>query len=559
MSCITFLCQKHHDPELLEDEIQENVLYGTYVLHEYAATNWLGLVEKCVSLDRTKTATPDLVRSLNEIRIGRSNNTYVGEHRELDILTMDEFKGTQPALFQMLSEVAFFRELCLNSPRASDEGKSAKILGCSLSKPLTNSKFTVINLDPLTITQTSVLIEKETNDLLCRNQTIHGDNCYCDQIREYHGDRLFKCSFSHCHFRRQGFSHRGDLKSHEKYHDRPWKCDVSTCEYANGGFLSRKMRDEHFEKAHQVKTSNAVFPISQTHPDALLIDLVLNANADNVDNIKSAVQAANLGYYSKESMYAKIADRGSLYQLRLVHELFGVDDTYFPLAITSAIKTKNEECFEFLVKSYMESASYLRYSSLSIFLIDILHSDSIDICNIFEKYARKEVTLFTRKKRKRMLLGYYLQPQNLLATIGNLTREEKLLSLINGMCMTETIDKADLGSSLMSVAQSSCSVRLATLLVEAGANVDFRRSDKYITSLHHAARKTSVEAAELMKFLLQRGADPELTSGRSKRQIKDEEGAKGISKWLGVSWNELVEQTKKERDDMQAKQISSPH
>jgi hypothetical protein len=123
MSCITFLCQKHHDPELLEDEIKENVLYGTYVLHEYAATNWLGLVEKCVSLDRTKTATPDLVRSLNEIRIGKSNSTYVGEHRELDILTMDKFKGTQPALFQMLSEVAFFRELCLNSPRASNEGK----------------------------------------------------------------------------------------------------------------------------------------------------------------------------------------------------------------------------------------------------------------------------------------------------------------------------------------------------------------------------------------------------------------------------------------------------
>jgi hypothetical protein len=420
----------------------------------------------------------------------------------------------------------------------------------------------VINLDPLTITQTSVLIEKETNDLLCRNQTTHGDNCYCDQIREYHGDRLFKCRFSHCHFRRQGFAHRGDLKSHEKYHDRPWKCDVSTCEYANGGFLSRRMRDEHFEKAHQVKTSNSVFPLPQTDPEdlqSMLIDLVLNANADNVDNIKSAVQAVNLSANTKDHMFAEIAHRGSLYQMRLAEELFGMDGNDFHSAITSAIKTKNEECFEYLVESYMELAYYLRYESLASFVIDFLHSDSIDICNIFEKYARKEVTLFTRNKRKRMLLSYYLQPKILSATTGNLPREEKLLNLINGMCMIETVDKADLGSSLLGVAQSSCSVRLATLLVEAGANVDFRRSDKYITPLHHAARKTSVEAAELMKFLLQRGADPELTAGKNKCQIQDEEGAKGISKWLGVSWNELVEQTKKERDDMHVKQISSSH
>jgi len=127
MSCITFLCQKHHDPQLLVDEIRENVVDGTYVLHEYAATTWLDLVEKCVRLDPTETAAPDLVRLLEEISTDRSNLTYVAERGELEKLTMRTFKRIQPQLYGMLSKAAQFRDLCLSSPRASAEGKSTRI------------------------------------------------------------------------------------------------------------------------------------------------------------------------------------------------------------------------------------------------------------------------------------------------------------------------------------------------------------------------------------------------------------------------------------------------
>ncbi|PQE07875.1 hypothetical protein CJF32_00003003 [Rutstroemia sp. NJR-2017a WRK4] len=558
MSCITFLCQKHHDPQLPTDIIRENVLNATYVLHEYAAINWLGLVEKCVSLDPAGTAAPDLIRLLNEVSTERKNVTYIAHNEEVEKLTMHAFKKFEPDLFEMLSKVAFFRDLCLNSPRPSNEEDLWLLVVANAHK------IVVIALDPLTVTQTSVLIEKAINDLICRNQTIHGNNCYCDQIRDYSGDRLFKCHFSHCHFRRQGFARMGDLKSHEKYHDRPWKCDVSTCEYANGGFLSRRMRDEHFEKAHQGQSSDAVLPLSQTDRDdlkSMVIDLLLNTDAENVDSIKSTVKLANLKDYEEDAIFPQIAARGSIYQLRLAKELFEPSDDAVCEAITPAIEAKNDGCFELLIKLWVQRRSrpWSRNTLTGIF-IRVLHSNSIDMCKLFEKYATEDIEICMAKGVAKDKIAFsYMGRAVLSATTGNFQREQLFLNFINGNDMIKAMSKLNLGMTLVNVARSCCSVRLATLLIEAGVNVDYRGSGLYMTPLHQAARKTSVEAAHFMKLLLQHGADTELKAGRSRTQIHEEEGPKGISKWLGISWNELIEQTKKERDDMQAKQMSSPH
>ena len=81
-------------------------------------------------------------------------------------------------------------------------------------------------------------------------------------------------------------------------------------------------------------------------------------------------------------------------------------------------------------------------------------------------------------------------------------------------------------------------------------------SQSYITPLHHAVIHDTSEAAELVKFLLYLGADPEAFStsipstGSIVRRIKDKKGAKRISKWLGISWDELVEKAKAERPNI---------
>jgi hypothetical protein len=54
-------------------------------------------------------------------------------------------------------------------------------------------------------------------------------------------------------------------------------------------------------------------------------------------------------------------------------------------------------------------------------------------------------------------------------------------------------------------------------------------------------------SAEMMKFLLEMGADPDPPSRIGDGKTADQRGAKGISKWLGISWEELVEQTQHAR------------
>jgi hypothetical protein len=98
---------------------------------------------------------------------------------------------------------------------------------------------------------------------------------------------------------------------------------------------------------------------------------------------------------------------------------------------------------------------------------------------------------------------------------------------------------------LSSVAASSCSINLSQYALNHGCLVDGRYNSGCPTALHVAARKTTREAAKLMEFLLLQGADP--NEGTAKKRTGDEKGARQVSQWLGVTWEQLVERTMNER------------
>ena len=47
-------------------------------------------------------------------------------------------------------------------------------------------------------------------------------------------------------------------------------------------------------------------------------------------------------------------------------------------------------------------------------------------------------------------------------------------------------------------------------------------------------------------------------AGKAKLKIRDEKGAKGIAKWLGMSWDELVAKAKDEAEKRSRKNESNP-
>ena len=104
-----------------------------------------------------------------------------------------------------------------------------------------------------------------------------------------------------------------------------------------------------------------------------------------------------------------------------------------------------------------------------------------------------------------------------------------------------------LGTLLLRVARSSCSVILADHLLQLGAPINFCSSGRAIgqTPLYVASKKTSVEAAFFMKFLILNGADTVVSINRTVTHISEEKGAAKIAEKVGLTWSELEEMYKK--------------
>jgi hypothetical protein len=72
-----------------------------------------------------------------------------------------------------------------------------------------------------------------------------------------------------------------------------------------------------------------------------------------------------------------------------------------------------------------------------------------------------------------------------------------------------------------------------------------RKWQEGMTALHYASRATSEQAARFARFLLEQGADPTYQYGGV--TSAEEKGAALMKKWLGESWEEVVERTRAAR------------
>ena len=93
-------------------------------------------------------------------------------------------------------------------------------------------------------------------------------------------------------------------------------------------------------------------------------------------------------------------------------------------------------------------------------------------------------------------------------------------------------------------AQGPCSIAIAEYLLRNGTDINSRVRGTN-TALFYASNKSGRAAAELMKFLLESGADPLTPLTKGCKPIPDQPGPRNISKWLGISWEQLVEESRK--------------
>lgn len=304
------------------------------------------------------------------------------------------------------------------------------------------------------------------------------------------------------------------------------------------------MRDKHSEQCHQKQQGPMVSSqeLDDDEIQPLLFDLV---RSDKVDLIKPfARRLKKLNWKVTKEVLLLAARYASPAMVDLLKSFLGNDAALIPnyLLSTSAIKGNNVETFKHFLQDFQN------YNHV---LPDILKSGSKDFLADWETYIDtgcERSCQLSHKKWAGMCI-HYTRWELLAAATDNPENEAFILSLWKRIGLIKLSTKEQLGSVLLTVAEKSCSIKLAQYLLEAGAVVDFRRSVKYLTPLHHATTHDTPKAAELVELLLNSGADPEAFSqsspahGKKIRRIKDEKGAKGVSKWLVLSWDELVAKT----------------
>jgi hypothetical protein len=338
-----------------------------------------------------------------------------------------------------------------------------------------------------------------------------------------------------------------------KHHDRPWKCSIEDCEYAEGGFLSRKMRDDHY-RSHRPPHRSEGLDVGKLDVDEiqpLLFDLI---KANEVNAFKSLLdQYETLGYSAKHSLQECAVTFGSVEMIDLIEPF---EKTKFPSdCLKLSMKTGNKDIFNHLMSRSIDCNSDIKchtYDTYAGLLPAVLVSDSEEYFETWVRYVHNRwqtviarhggyPTIWSVQNELFPLLQGYRN------VVDNPGRQNLLIIVWDKVEVLKFLDRTKLNVIFTKAVIVSLSIKIVEYLLDGGAEVDVRRSDFYLTPLHSVARQTSAAAAEMMKFLLLRGADPELKAERSRLSIREEKGAKNIARWLGMSWDELVAKTHEER------------
>ena len=554
--CIWYLCHSHYDPWITDEEITDSIVSGDYRLHEYAVTMWVELIKRYVSLNGSKPLSSELISALECLLTERSNNEFVHKPElasRSDQLYLEKFESQWPELYTMLCRIAHFRWRCSSSEYRMSKGEMSR-LPCDQSPPKIQLENAWTGLDPLTVCHISISIYIQFDGLLCGRKK-HKDGCNCWLLERHYGKRPFKCDVLGCSFRRHGFTTSRLRDSHVRHHDRPWKCAVQSCEYAEIGFLSRRMRDEHLDSGHrevesQVESLSSNLDIDEIQP--LFFDLIRLDKVEAVKSILPHFSTLSQGVRSELDKLTAFSGSASMAQV-----LFGYDDKDPDRGwrhrefLAESIRGKNFETLRWSLSRIDKMAE----SQVTVFwdavLLPLIQSGSLEMYQECKEYLIDAISTqniaYTKTLAKESVM-----PNVIGATAGDPNRENMLLSIWAALQTRKTTSKfhtrVNLGDALGYVAETTCSLVLAKVLCEYGADVNFRRSNVYVTPLHRAARQSSPQAAEFVKFLLYHGANPELQAGRSKLKISEEKGAKQIAKWLEMSWDELIQKVKLDRE-----------
>lgn len=507
--CMCYLTFDCFDTSFPEEAILASILSGDYVLQAYAESTWLEHIKICA---RARDKPPTFKGLCEEI------SAFVEARSNLDFEEPSD-KETSPSFFQAFKDW----------PEMHQRLSAGNYFIAKRRKLSASDGDDWKNQDPLTISTSSLQIYRLFESLLCPSRQ-HRSGCRCSTLGIHYGTRLYKCDRLGCKFYRIGFETYAERRSHLLAHDRPFKCIIRACDFAEIGFTSEPALTRHMSDCHKHEPRSSANDSYSIDLDikGFKIDLIADAiEAGEVDCVRDLLQQVPSN--SLPPLISK-AGGGSVEIMELLLERISTTYSILPepvinslvRSLTIAVEANNVELVKVLLDYRNESAGFGAFACAieikSPPMIRLLLSADPSLSS----YSHMLVRLFKEGS-----------PNDEPVIIECLQASFELGARIPVQYVLEIAVKRD------------SSIGIAEFLLENGATVDAISGGKGYTALHLAARNTTATAAEMVRFLLRQGADPNVKrSGKLPGELL---GAKNISKWLGLTWDELVESTRAER------------
>ncbi|KAI2471029.1 hypothetical protein F4781DRAFT_388511 [Annulohypoxylon bovei var. microspora] len=505
-------------------DIQERIKDGDYVMFGYASTAFLEHV--IASMDnRSHALDIDLLAALRRFQEIRTVDSLDSSRAPKHVTQMFKEFADEPNVQAFLSTIMYSQMKVQFGIPNQDE---------IMDSPMS---------DPLRIFSARRRVRQVLEDMICQ-ESDHKLGCRCDDLKRLYGTNLYHCNQPFCYAYQHGFGLKRVRDKHFEIHQRPHKCSAANCLFADIGFRDTLELQRHVYAAHPPQSSredisgHALLPVQSVNDKLNLFE-----NALELDQIELA-----------KKMLGQSMD----------------DPSYYILIMELAASKASKDIFSYFIDwSHQRGCDFELHDMLAA----ALETENLPNIKILLSHGAKisargglRLPMYQSNIRKFSQAGYLralsLWSPNLMTYLTDecgidIPQEIENPGLFFGHAATwnVTLDEANerfkgikryitshraYDEGVLSSAQKGHIISLRICLENGGdPNVTspMFHNRNNSTALNHAVRVENSTGAEMVKILLQYGADPEHPSFKVR---KDSGMAKKIAGYFGCTWEEMV-------------------
>ncbi|CAH0046236.1 unnamed protein product [Clonostachys solani] len=224
-----FLSMPQVSASMSQDEISTELLNGVYAFLDYSSACWAFHLQAGIPKKSSEAENQELRE------LGETLETFTDIHESPNSKKIAVPKPLQQALAKLLVDA--------NSSQAVQAvAWSLKQIGMGGQSPCTDEALDLWEI----IASIRNVLEASSS-----SSVIPGSACE-KSLRQYYGDKLFKCTRVSCYYYHEGFSTFEERRRHTSKHDLPFLCIVLNCPHATFGYDTQAKLKKHLFEFHAI-------------------------------------------------------------------------------------------------------------------------------------------------------------------------------------------------------------------------------------------------------------------------------------------------------------------